>query len=196
MFGHTVARCALISTVSPSVAQTDASLLAGSLRDPELFGVFYDRHLPAVTAYLHHNVRDREAVADLVAEVFAAALAHRSKYRPMQRAPVAALARRKLIDRGRRARTADSAQHALIASMPTFTEDDYADLDTFTERGTAPLTKALAALDPTTRALLTARVVDEQPYEALARELGCSEQTVRKRVSRGLAKVRSALETP
>jgi RNA polymerase sigma-70 factor (ECF subfamily) len=42
---------------------------------------------------------------------------------------------------------------------------------------------------------LRARVVDEQDYREIASELQCSEAVVRKRVSRGLARLRAAMRT-
>jgi RNA polymerase sigma-70 factor (ECF subfamily) len=43
------------------------------------------------------------------------------------------------------------------------------------------------------RAAVTARVVDERAYGEIAQELRLSEQVVRKRVSRGLARLRAAM---
>jgi RNA polymerase sigma-70 factor (ECF subfamily) len=41
---------------------------------------------------------------------------------------------------------------------------------------------------------LTARVLDERDYPAIARQLECSEAVVRKRVSRALKTLREAIE--
>jgi len=43
------------------------------------------------------------------------------------------------------------------------------------------------------RFAVRSRVLDERPYQEIAGELKCSEMVVRKRVSRGLARVREQL---
>lgn len=55
--------------------------------------------------------------------------------------------------------------------------------------------RLLAELPPDERAAVRARVIDERPYGEIARSLGCSEMVVRKRVSRGLARLRAGLAT-
>jgi RNA polymerase sigma factor (sigma-70 family) len=59
---------------------------------------------------------------------------------------------------------------------------------------TNPLLAALAALPETQREAVRAHVLDEQPYAELAQRLGIPEATVRQRVSRGLARLRTILE--
>lgn len=60
----------------------DGDLLAAiGRRDREAFEVFYRRHLPAVLAYLLRSTGDREAAADLSAEVLAAVLFASRRYR-------------------------------------------------------------------------------------------------------------------
>ena len=49
-------------------------LSAIAARDGAAFAAFYRRHLPSVLAFLLRETRDREAAADLAAEVFAAVL--------------------------------------------------------------------------------------------------------------------------
>ena len=52
----------------------------------------------------------------------------------------------------------------------------------------------LAQLPPEQGAAVRARVLDERPYEEIARELGCSESVVRQRVSRGMRTIRARLQ--
>jgi RNA polymerase sigma factor (sigma-70 family) len=54
--------------------------------------------------------------------------------------------------------------------------------------------RALAALPAGQREAIRAHVLDEQPYSELAGRLGVPEATVRQRVSRGLARLRTTLE--
>jgi RNA polymerase sigma-70 factor (ECF subfamily) len=51
----------------------------------------------------------------------------------------------------------------------------------------------LADLPEDQRALVTARVIEERSYDELAGEQGMTQTAVRKRVSRGLAALRSRL---
>jgi len=45
------------------------------------------------------------------------------------------------------------------------------------------------------RAAVSARVIEERDYDDIAQSLGCSEMVVRKRVSRGLTRLRARLAT-
>jgi RNA polymerase sigma factor (sigma-70 family) len=62
---------------------SDAELLAAIAGGHgDSFEVFYRRHLPTVIAFLMGRVGDREAAADLSAEVFASVLTSAQRYRP------------------------------------------------------------------------------------------------------------------
>jgi RNA polymerase sigma-70 factor, ECF subfamily len=61
------------------------------------------------------------------------------------------------------------------------------------EATAALLADALEALPPDQRAALNARVLDERDYDAIARDSGAAEATIRKRVSRALDSLRSSL---
>ena len=56
-----------------------------------------------------------------------------------------------------------------------------------------PALELVAELPAEQRAAIAARVVDERAYGEIAQELRLSEQVVRKRVSRGLARLRAAM---
>jgi DNA-directed RNA polymerase specialized sigma24 family protein len=63
----------------------DDDLIAATARgDADAFAALYRRHLPRVVSYLMGATGDPEVTADLTAEVFAAALAACSRYRPEQ----------------------------------------------------------------------------------------------------------------
>ena len=53
------------------VGQSDSELLGSD--DAEMFGVFYERHLDAVVAFVGLRTRRADLVFDLVAETFARA---------------------------------------------------------------------------------------------------------------------------
>jgi DNA-directed RNA polymerase specialized sigma24 family protein len=61
--------------------ETDAELLAASARNPEAFGIFYDRHAENLLTYFARRTWDAQEAADLTAETFAAAFAARRRYR-------------------------------------------------------------------------------------------------------------------
>ena len=96
--------------------RTDAELLAGSARDPEAFGIFYDRHAESVLTYFARRTWDAQEAADLTAETFAAAFAGRRRYRDTG-APAFAwllgIARQKLHRALRRQRIDDRARRRL-----------------------------------------------------------------------------------
>jgi RNA polymerase sigma-70 factor (ECF subfamily) len=160
----------------------------------EDFGAFYEAHVGAVTAYVARRVSRPEVVFDLVAETFARALEHRAKYDP-RRGPAVAwlfgIARHLMIDAARRGRV-DSAARARLGMEPIALDDDA--LARIDERGSVKLRDALAALPESQREAVLRRVLAEQPYPEIAAHVGCSEQVVRQRVSRGLAALRRGLE--
>ncbi|MEP7022882.1 MAG: sigma factor, partial [Actinomycetota bacterium] len=62
-----------------SEADDDATLITGSLRAPERFGVLFDRHAPVIYRYIARRL-GRDAADDLLAEVFLAAFQRRGRY--------------------------------------------------------------------------------------------------------------------
>src|SRR5215210_1608009 len=76
-----VTRCGLLRLMGVMVNHeaTDRELLLKG--DAAAFAVFYDRHAEWVLGFLRRRSPDGEAAADLAAEVFAAALSGRRRYR-------------------------------------------------------------------------------------------------------------------
>ena len=74
--------------------------------------------------------------------------------------------------------------------------EDFGDeqLEVIADRADVELRDALASLEAVEREAVIRRVVLEESYRAIAADLRCSEQVVRKRVSRGLARLRESLE--
>ena len=60
--------------------------------------------------------------------------------------------------------------------------------------GQIDLAEALGELGTDERQAVLRRVLADQPYSLIAGQIGCSEQVARKRVSRGLAKLRTRLD--
>jgi RNA polymerase sigma-70 factor (ECF subfamily) len=174
--------------------RSDHELMRATRRgEAEAFGVLFERHRALVLAYLTRRC-EREPAADLLAETFARALVAVHDGRA-PRGPTAApwlltIARHALFDQHRRGRTEDGVLQRLALERLEPTE---ADLDRLAALG-ADLDGALAGLPEEQRVALRARVVDERPYNEIAREMGASESAVRQRVSRALRRLRIDLE--
>ncbi len=172
--------------------RSDAELLSGG--DGADFGYFYDRYVGAVSAFVGSRVGRPEVVFDLVAETFARALERRGQYDEKREPAVAwllGIARNLIVDSARRGQVEATSRVRL--GMARFKLDDE-QLAVVTERAGLGLPAALAALDSVQRDAVIRRVVLEESYAAIAADLRCSEQVVRKRVSRGLARLRTSLE--
>jgi RNA polymerase sigma-70 factor (ECF subfamily) len=176
---------------------SDAALLAAiASRDGAAFTVFYRRHVPMVLAYLLRQTRDREAAADLAAEVFAAILlaAGRDADQHESAAPwVIAIARNKLLMSLRHGRVEAQARRRLGFEAVALEDDDLDRMERIAQAGGGQLAQLLESLPEDERIAVRSRVVDERSYDEIAGELRCSEMVVRKRVSRGLARMRDQL---
>jgi RNA polymerase sigma-70 factor (ECF subfamily) len=173
---------------------SDTQLLAGvAACDERAFSAFYRRHLPLIVAWCVRRTGDPELAADLTAEVFAAVLVSAARYEPAHTSAAGwllGIARNVLGHSVRHGQVDGRARERLGASALTV-ED--ADLAVVLEIAAGDL---LAGLPDDERAAVRARVIEERTYGDIARSLGCSEMVVRKRVSRGLARLRAEMATP
>ncbi|HEX4437801.1 MAG TPA: sigma-70 family RNA polymerase sigma factor [Solirubrobacteraceae bacterium] len=173
--------------------------MAGEESDEELlihggaddFGRLYERRLGVVRGYLRARIGAQpDLVLDLVAETFARALERRSQFDPKRGTVVTwllAIARNLLIDAVRTGRVDETSRRRLAMERIVLEESDLE----WTERDAgSELERSLARLPAGQREAVERRIVDEEPYAAIASHVGCSEQVVRKRVSRGLAALR------
>jgi RNA polymerase sigma-70 factor (ECF subfamily) len=174
--------------------RSDAELLVEARSSPEPFGVFYERHFAAVLAFFRRRVRGPEEAFDLTAETFAAALVALPRFQPGPEPPRAwlfAIARNKLHEAVRSRRIQDEARRAL--AMQPIELDDGA-IEVLEEAAaSAAAMELLETLAPEQREAIEAHHVEERGYAEIAAELDCSESVVRKRVSRGLAALRTQL---
>ena len=179
---------------------SDAALLAAiASRDGAAFTVFYRRHVPMVLAYVLRETRDREAAADLAAEVFAAILLSAGRYAEQHEsaAPwVIAIARNKLQTSLHHGRVEAKARRRLGFEAVTLEDEDLERLERIAAVGGGQLVELLESLPRNERAAVRSRVLDERPDDEIAGELHCSEMVVRKRVSRGLARMREQFREP
>jgi RNA polymerase sigma factor (sigma-70 family) len=176
---------------------TDDELLGAIVaRDAEAFTVFYRRHLPVTLAYLMRETRDPELAADLAAEVFAAVLltAHRYLDHGLTATPwVIGIARNKLLMSLRRGRVEAKARLRLGFEPVALEDADLARVMAMADDGAGPLRALVDELPDDERRAVLSRVVHARSYQDIAGELSCSEMVVRKRVSRGLARLRQRL---
>jgi RNA polymerase sigma factor (sigma-70 family) len=174
---------------------SDDELLASATHDVEAFAVFYRRHAAAILGYLRFRTGNVESAADLTADVFVAAFRARRRYqgaREPARAWLFGIANNLVAMEHRRAHRAAAARARLGIGGIEFDDDELERAEealsaSFNADGLQAL---VADLPEEQRAAVLARVVDERPYTEIAREQGTSEEAVRQRVSRGLARLR------
>ncbi len=177
---------------------SDRDLLAAIADgDREACTVFYRRHLGRTVAFLMRETRDPEAAADITAEVFAAVIVGAGRYEPQTESAAAwviGIARNILGKSLRRGRVEHRIRQRLGMEPIELTDDDLNQTETFGEDAGGGVVELVESLPDDERAAIKARVVDQRPYREIATELRCSELVVRKRVSRGLARLRRHLE--
>jgi RNA polymerase sigma factor (sigma-70 family) len=158
------------------------------------FGAFYRRHLDRVLAFCAQRTGEPELAADVTAEVFAAALTARGRYRPDRGTPetwLLGIAAHKVSDAQRRGHVERRAQRRLGIPPIEWTDEDLARVAALGDG--RPVATLLEQLPDDQRTAVRARVVEERSYEEVASRLGVSEATARKRVSRGLASLRARI---
>ncbi len=181
------------------MAPTDADLLRESVRRPEAFGEFYDRHAVQLLAYCARRTWDAQEAADLTAETFAVAFAARRRYRDTG-APAYAwlvgIARHQLGRARRRRRVDDRARRRLGIERVELDDASLTRIEELADlRAMRPaLAIALEQLPQDTARAVSLRVADELPYVEVAQRLGCSEGAARVRVMRGLDRLADLLE--
>jgi RNA polymerase sigma factor (sigma-70 family) len=177
-------------------SENDDRLLVAAAVDPGAFAEFYGRYERAMLAFFVHRTREPELAADLTAEVFAAALAGVARFRPGG-PPAAAwlfgIAQHKLAKSRRRGVVEDRARRRLGMPLLVLEDQDIERIESLAGGG-SNVVGLFERLPAALHDAVGARVLDERSYEEIAGELRCSPAVVRKRVSRGLARLREALE--
>jgi len=176
---------------------SDESLLAATRAgDADAFGVFFARHSRTVLRFVRRRVGSAELAADLTAETFAAALiaVHRdhAEQVPDGAAWLCGIARFKIIDSYREARLQNAARQQLQLERIVLEDDDLEAIDRLAGVD-APLHAALDQLSAEERAAVVERVVLDRDYSQIAHDAHDSEAAIRKRVSRGLARLRKEI---
>jgi RNA polymerase sigma-70 factor (ECF subfamily) len=177
---------------------TDAELLARTAKEPQAFGAFYRRHERLVLRYLMSRCGDAELTADLAAEAFVKALEAAARFDPRRSGGTSAvpwlltITRNTLVTSVRRGVVAEDARRRLGCEPLALSDDALVRIEL---RATldVPIEQLLGDLPDEIRDAVVARVLEELEYEEIATRLGCSQQVVRKRVSRGLKRLRAVL---
>lgn len=171
---------------------SDDELLIASRRDARAFGAFYERHAKPVLYFLVRATGDREVALDLTAEVFAATWASLGRYRPGEAPAISwlfGIVRKKLAEIRRGRARADAARRRLGMQRITFDDDELERVEEIFDAELAGYMDGMAALTDDERQAVTARVIEEREYADVAATTGVTETTIRKRVSRGLARL-------
>ena len=140
-----------------------------------------------------------EVAADLVAETFAEAFAHRSTFDPLRGDPGAwlfGIAKHQLAQYFRTLKVETKARLKLgiLERTPTFQDlEQIEELIDFAALGRR-IRSALLQLPANQRDAVMLRVVDDLTYEDIASRLGCSQDNARARVSRGLSSLAKVLQ--
>jgi RNA polymerase sigma factor (sigma-70 family) len=160
-----------------------------------LYGATAERLL----RFFARRVLDAQVSVDLVAETFAQAYASRRRFRGESDAEAEAwlfaIAHRQLQRYFREGVSRSRLTRALAGGIPMLTEVDFERIEALASLGPVRevLREQLGELDVGQRQALWLRVVEEQPYEVVARTLGVSQEAARKRVSRALLSLSASL---
>lgn len=180
-------------------SHSDDELILRSCRDPEAFGLFYDRHHREVTAWFYRRILCAHTSADLCAETFARALAGAARFDPecgTGKGWLFGIASHLHLGWLRRGRVDDRARRKLglerLAVDDATLEQIEASIDLEPVR--VALHDALGLLSPAVRDAVLMRVGLDLPYTEVAALMGVSEGAARVRVSRGLAQLHANLE--
>jgi RNA polymerase sigma factor (sigma-70 family) len=170
--------------------KTDAELLSSA--EPAAFRELYDRYSGRIYRFQAGRTRDPDAALDLTAETFAQAWLSRTRFHDLADGSAApwlyAIARHVLVASVRKRKL----ERGALERLGALAEHDGEDVVP-TAVWLEGLDDAVAALPEDVRRAIELRVVDELPYDAVARELQTTAGAARVRVHRGLRALRSRL---
>ncbi len=173
-------------------ATSDSATIAGSLDNPESFAEIFDRHYVAVRRCLARRASSAEA-DDLASMTFVVAFERRRSFRPdstSARPWLLGIATNLLHERHRVERRERGTLVLLNAERPA---NDHGASD---GPDTDQLAEALATLDSAQRDVLLLHAWEELSYEEIAEALDIPIGTVRSRLARARAHLRSRLDSP
>ena len=168
--------------------------------DDAAFEQLYDTHARNLLVFFARRTLEIEVARDLWAETLASAFAGRARFRGGGADQAAAwlygIAHRQLALHHRRGRVEQRALRQLGLDAPALSDSD---IDQITEEAglqtlRAQVDRELGLLDEGQREAVRLRVLEDLPYEQVARQLNVTEDAARARVSRGLRRLAKALE--
>ena len=166
--------------------------------DADAFEAFYREHVDAVLRYATRRTDDPHDAADLVADVFLAAIRSAEGYRPELGSPLAWLygIARNLVAAERRRAARTFAAEAKIAGNRLLDQDDLARIEERidAERSSRSLLERIADLPEGQRAVLELTAIDGLTPAETAKVLGISTVAVRVRLHRARRALASATE--
>jgi RNA polymerase sigma factor (sigma-70 family) len=175
--------------------ESDAAVIARSLRDPEAFAAIFDRYFDRIHRYVASRLGG-SAADDIAADTFLAAFDQRDRYdgeHPSARAWLYGIATNK-ISRYRR----DEERHYRALQRTGVDGDEAAHDDLVAARVSAAslqprLAKGLAGLPPGTRDVLLLVACAQLPYDEVAAALAIPMGTVASRLNRARKHLRQTL---
>lgn len=173
------------------MSRSDEELLAAAGRDEDAFAALYRRYEHPLAGFFVRAVGRGEVAADLTAETFAQALTSHHRYDPELGTAAAwlfGIARNVLARSRARGQVEDRARRTLGVGVLALDDETIERIEALA--GEEQAIRLLEELPADQRDAVKARILDERDYAEIAAELQCSESVVRKRVSRGLARLR------
>ena len=173
----------------------DELLLAAVRGDQAAFSAFYRRHERRLAAFFRRSTGSAELAVDLAAETFAVLVIRLDDFDNRKGSAAGwlyGIARNVLARSVERGRVEDRARRRLGVPSISLTDELLEAIDALEAQERA--IDLLATLPPDQASAVHARVIDEQSYTEIAAELHCSESVVRKRVSRGLARLKTTVK--
>jgi RNA polymerase sigma-70 factor (ECF subfamily) len=176
---------------------SDSAAIADSLARPEGFATIFDRHHVAVHRYLARRA-PRAQADDLASMTFVVAFERRASFRPHSTSALPwllGIATNLMHERHRAERRQQGALVLLSAERATdahSAEHDAGGEELDTDR----LARALATLDSAQLDVLLLHAWEELTYEQIAEALDVPIGTVRSRLARARAHLRSRLQEP
>jgi RNA polymerase sigma factor (sigma-70 family) len=178
--------------------RSDAQLLGRASKEPELFGIIFDRHFATIHRYLERRV-GRDEADELSGEVFRIAFEQRRRFRPVHESALPWLYGVATNLTLKRSRDAARQARALKRLEVVSRNGDAAELEGSDDRLTAtaartPLLAALAGLSPGDRDVIVLVAWEDLTYDEVAATLDIPLGTVRSRLNRARRTLRELLE--
>jgi RNA polymerase sigma factor (sigma-70 family) len=167
--------------------ESDATLIAESIDDPQRFAAIFDRHFASVYAYIN-RCTGRSWADEVAADVFLIAFQTRDRYdplRPVARPWLFGIATN-LIARRRRSAGRQSRAYGRAGAVPDLVVDEYAGIDARVdaERDAWRLQDAIAAMNDADRDVLLLFAWEGLGYDDIATALAVPVGTVKSRLHR------------